>query len=140
MDVKELALAIATDAHRGQYDKGGESYIHHPVAVAAAFADDCRHAAALLHDVVEDTALTLDHLRDMGIPGEVVLAVDALTKRDGEPYPAYLARVKANPVARDVKLADLTHNSRLSRIQAPTEKDYKRIEKYRGAIAFLEQP
>ena len=133
-----MALEIAKEAHAGQFDKGGKPYISHPQAVSAAFDDDYRHAAALLHDVVEDTPITLDELRDRGVPAVVVEAVAVLTKRKGETYWAYLEKVKANPIARDVKKADLRHNSQLSRIPNLTERDYLRLQKYKDAYAYLD--
>ncbi|MDR2932894.1 MAG: HD domain-containing protein [Oscillospiraceae bacterium] len=137
MNLIDLALSIAEKAHAGQTDKGGSAYIDHPRAVAAVFKDDYRQAAALLHDVVEDSQTTLEGLKEAGIPGPVVEAVDALTKRQGETYYNYLDRVKANPIACDVKLADLKHNSQISRIPNPREKDYKRLQKYKEAYLYL---
>jgi len=137
MNLKQLALEIAEQAHAGQFDKGGTPYINHPQAVAANFDDEYRYAAALLHDVVEDTPITLEELQSRGVPVPVVEAVAVLTKRKGEPYRAYLERLKANPIARDVKKADLQHNCQLSRIPNPTTKDYSRLEKYKDAVTFL---
>ena len=87
--------------------------------------------------LVEDTEWSLDDLRTEGIWPEIVEGVDAITKRAGEAYECYLDRVKANPLALAVKLADLTHNMDLSRIATPTEKDFARIEKYRWAVDYL---
>jgi len=94
--------------------------------------------AAVLHDVVEDTAVTLEQLRAEGFPETVIEAVEALTKRDGERYDAFILRVAPNPIARKVKLADLRDNCDLSRIAQPTEKDRQRMEKYQRAIQYLE--
>jgi (p)ppGpp synthase/HD superfamily hydrolase len=93
--------------------------------------------AAVLHDVVEDTAVTLEQLRAEGFPETVIEAVELLTKRDGEDYEAFIRRVAPNPIARKVKLADLRDNSDLSRIAQPTDKDRQRIEKYQRAIDYL---
>jgi (p)ppGpp synthase/HD superfamily hydrolase len=95
--------------------------------------------AAVLHDVVEDTTVTLDELRAEGFPASVLEAVEALTKREGEDYEAFIRRVAPNPIAREVKLADLRDNSDLSRIAEPTERDRERIRKYQRAIAYLER-
>jgi (p)ppGpp synthase/HD superfamily hydrolase len=123
--------AFATEVHDGQQDKVGEEYIGHPLRVRATVARtaplaqvDASHAqhAALLHDVVEDSAVTLADLVARGYPPEVVAAVDALSKRPGEPIEAYLARVAADPVAIVVKHADMADNGdpvRLGRLPAP---------------------
>ena len=94
-------------------------------------------AVAWLHDVVEDTDWTLETLLAEGIRPEVVEGVKAITKCEGEAYETYLDRVKANPLAKAVKLADLMHNMDLTRIAHPTEKDFARIEKYRWAVNYL---
>ncbi len=131
------AFLIAKRAHHGQYDKGGHLYIRHPLQVALHVKGrDCR-AVALLHDVLEDSVWTADDLLARGISPCVVEAVEVLTKREGEAYSDYLARVKRNPIARTVKLADLAHNSDLRRIPHPTQTDYARVQKYRAAMDFL---
>ena len=132
-----LAKSIAIKAHEGQVDKAGAPYWHHPAFVADQVATDEEKAVAWLHDVVEDTDVTFEDLLAQGIPSEVVEGVKAITKVAGESYDVYLNRVKANPLARAVKLADLRHNMDLSRIEEPTEKDFARIEKYKVAQAFL---
>ncbi|MBO7173343.1 MAG: guanosine-3',5'-bis(diphosphate) 3'-pyrophosphohydrolase [Burkholderiaceae bacterium] len=132
-----LAKSIAIKAHEGQVDKAGAPYWHHPAFVADQVATDEEKAVAWLHDVVEDTDVTFEDLLAQGIPSEVVEGVKAITKVAGESYDVYLNRVKANPLARAVKLADLRHNMDLSRIAQPTEKDFARIEKYKVAQVFL---
>lgn len=92
---------------------------------------------ALLHDVVEDSDMTLDGLRAEGMPEAVIEALALLTHIEGEEYEAYVVRIKDNPVARKVKLADLADNMRLERIPHPTQKDRDRLEKYRRASALL---
>ena len=134
-----LAKRIALTAHEGKVDKAGAPYWHHPAFVADQVTSLEAKAVAWLHDVVEDSEWTLDDLLAEGIWPEVVEGVDAITKRAGEAYETYLNRVKANPLALVVKLADLTHNMDLSRIATPTEKDYARIEKYRWAIDYLSE-
>ncbi|MOA26016.1 Bifunctional (p)ppGpp synthase/hydrolase relA [compost metagenome] len=91
----------------------------------------------MLHDVVEDTAITLADLRNEGFSEAVLVAVDSLTKREGETYQAFIERAARDPIARRVKLADLAENSDLSRISEPSEKDLERIEKYRKATDYL---
>ena len=133
----QQALAIAKDAHKGQVDKAGVDYIQHPLFVASLVEGELAKTVALLHDVVEDSDWTLEDLRKKGLPEEVVQAVGILTKKRNEKYEEYILRVKQNPLARQVKLADLQHNSDLSRLTTVTEIDRKRAEKYRQAIAFL---
>ena len=135
----KTAERIARRAHAGQVDKAGVPYAHHPAWVAARVEGDDAKAAAWLHDVLEDTSLTADDLRRAGIPEEVVHTVEVLTHAEGESYQDYLERVARHPLAARVKLADLAHNSDLSRIPQPTEQDYARIEKYRRARIFLEE-
>ena len=138
MNYIERAKAIATAAHQGQVDKGGYPYIGHPAAVASMVEGEDETAVAWLHDTVEDTDMTLDRLREEGFPEEIIRAVDAMTRREGEPRGEYLERVKADPIARKVKLADLRHNSDISRIPEPREKDYRRVENYQKEIEFLQ--
>lgn len=123
-----LAEAIATHAHAGQTDKAGAPYIDHPRAVAAMVADAHRdphtvHAAvqaAWLHDVVEDTDVTLDDLRAAGFGQSVVSAVDSVTRRDGELYSDLIARAADHPIGRLVKLMDNKHNTdRLGNLEEP---------------------
>ena len=135
----QQALAIAKDAHKGQVDKAGVDYIQHPLFVASLVEGELAKTVALLHDVVEDSDWTLEDLRKEGLPEEVVQAVGILTKKRNENYEEYILRVKQNPLARQVKLADLKHNSDLSRLANVTDRDRKRVAKYRQAIAFLSE-
>ena len=139
MATLERAIEIAAKAHAGQVDKAGQPYVLHPLRMMLAVATPEARMAAVLHDVVEDTAVTLDDLRAEGFPASVLEAVEALTKREGEDYEAFIRRVSPNPIAREVKLADLRDNSDLSRIAEPTERDRERIRKYQRAIAYLER-
>ena len=138
MATLERAIEIAAKAHAGQVDKAGQPYVLHPLRMMLAVTTPEARMAAVLHDVVEDTAVTLDELRAEGFPASVLEAVEALTKREGEDYEAFIRRVAPNPIAREVKLADLRDNSDLSRIAEPTERDFARVEKYRRAIGYLE--
>ena len=132
------ALRLAYEAHAGQFDKSGVPYVFHPLHLAEQMDDEDSIVAALLHDVVEDTAYSLADLQAMGFPAGVLEAVALLTHDPAEPYLSYVARVKENPIARRVKLADLRHNSDLSRIDQVTERDLERVEKYAAAIRLLE--
>ena len=133
----EKAYKIAKKAHLGQVDKAGEDYIKHPEKVASFVKTDEEKAVAYLHDVIEDTELTLEDLNKYDFSKEVSEAVDIITKKRGEDYQSYLNSVKNNKLARAVKLADLRHNSDLTRLIKVTEKDIKRKEKYQKAIDFL---
>ncbi|WP_455485032.1 GTP pyrophosphokinase [Gemella sp.] len=133
----EKAYGIAKKAHLGQIDKAGEDYIKHPEKVASFVSSDEEKSVAYLHDVIEDTELTLEDLREYGFSEEVLKAVDVITKKKGQDYQTYLNSVKENKLARVVKLADLRHNSDLTRLINITEKDVERREKYQKAIDFL---
>lgn len=139
MATLERAIEIAAKAHAGQMDKAGQPYVLHPLRMMLAVKTPEARIAAVLHDVVEDTAVTLKELEGEGFPAEVLEAVEALTKREGEDYEAFIRRVAPNPIAREVKLADLRDNSDLSRILEPIERDRERVKKYRRAIAYLER-
>ena len=133
----ELALSITTEAHRGQFDKSGIDYIEHPIFVASQVDSEEEKAVALLHDVFEDSSVTAEELLNAGLPETVVTAVQILSKKKGQDYQTYLKAVKSNPLARAVKLADLKHNSDLSRLETITDKDLERLEKYKKAIDYL---
>ncbi len=118
----QLAFEIARDAHAGQVDKACRPYFSHPIRVARSLSSPYAEVA-LLHDVVEDTLVTLDDLRTAGLSEEIVEAVDAITKRKGESKDDYYQRVKANPIALVVKLADVDDNAdekRLSELDPET--------------------
>ena len=133
----ELAKAIAIQAHEGQLDKAGKPYIEHPRTVAGSVEGDVAKAVAWLHDVVEDTSMTFDGLRDAGIAPEIINHVRLLTHDKSVPYLDYIAAIKGDPVAREVKLADLRHNSDLSRLNTITDKDRERLAKYQQAMELL---
>lgn len=133
------ALRLCFKAHRDQLDKSGIPYVFHPFHVAESMPDEITTTVALLHDVVEDTDYTLEDLAAMGFPPAVMDALALMTHDDSVPYLDYVAVLKSNPVARCVKLADLRHNSDLSRLDVVDEKALARVEKYRKAIEMLEQ-
>ena len=132
------ALEIATQAHAGQTDKAVQPYIGHPIHVAEAMETEDATVVALLHDVVEDSNWTLDDLAKEGFTGEQVEAVAALTHDPGVTYLEYIRSIKQDPLATAVKIADLRHNSDLSRIPNPTHKDMMRLQKYAQAMEMLE--
>lgn len=130
MSSLERAIEIAAKAHRGAVDKAGDPYILHPLTLMLRFRDPDARIVAVLHDTVEDSDLTLDGLRKEGFSEGVVEAVDALTRRAGESYEEFINRLRPNPLARRVKLADLEHNMDLRRIESPTSEDLERIARY----------
>ena len=133
----DLALSIARKAHEGQLDKAGVDYIEHPIYVASQVDTEEEKAVALLHDVIEDSPVSAEELLQAGLPETVVTAVQILTKKKEQDYQTYLETVKTNPLARVVKLADLKHNSDLSRLPSITAEDRERLKKYKKAIDFL---
>ncbi|MES2298636.1 MAG: HD domain-containing protein [Pseudomonadota bacterium] len=137
MATLERAIAIAAAAHAGQVDKAGQAYILHPLRVMLRVSSDHERMAAVLHDVVEDTAVTLEQLQHERFPPAVISAIQALTKYPGESRLQAAARAAADPVALVVKLADNAENMDLSRIAKPTEKDYARLEEYEQVRALL---
>jgi len=137
MSTLERAIEIAAAAHAGQVDKAGQTYILHPLRVMLRVAAGNEQMAAVLHDVVEDTSVTLEQLALEGFPQEVLEAVEALTKRPGESRLQAAARAAAHPVARAVKLADNAENMDLTRITSPTDKDFARLWEYEQVRAFL---
>lgn len=137
MSTLERAIAIAAEGHAGQLDKAGQPYILHPIRVMLRVSGANERIAAILHDVVEDTPVTLDQLTNEGFAKEVVDAVDALTKRPGENRIDAAKRAAANSIARVVKLADNAENMDLSRISNPTQKDYDRLEEYKRVREIL---
>ena len=130
------ARALATKAHEGQTDKAGLPYITHPERVASRMENPEAQVIGWLHDTVEDTPITLRDIEAAFGP-ETADAVDAISRRDGEPWSDYLERVAANPMARQVKISDLIDNSNLSRIPHVTLKDVERQKKYNKALKKL---
>ena len=133
---KELALQIAQKAHAGQVDKAGKDYILHPMTVASYMDTDTEKTIAYLHDVLEDTDVTVDALREI-FPNEIVDTLITLTHRKDESYFEYIQRVSKSKLAKKIKVADLLHNLDITRIKEPTKQDYERLEKYKKAILYL---
>ena len=130
------AIKLAYIAHKDQYDKAGLPYITHPLHLAECMDDEYTTIAALLHDVVEDTDITLDDLAKE-FPKEVIDALKLLTHQKSIPYMDYVAKIKTNDIAKAVKIADLKHNSDLTRLDNITDKDLERIKKYQEALELL---
>lgn len=137
MATLERAIALAASAHAGQVDKAGSPYILHPLRVMLAVDFEQAQIVAVLHDVVEDTAVTLEDLRAAGFDPPLIDAIAALTKSAGESRIEAAHRAAANPIARVVKLADVADNMDLRRITHPTEADMARLEQYRQVQAIL---
>ncbi len=125
-------LVLATNRHAGQFDRGGNPYILHPLKVMYYLKSDDEElqCIALAHDLVEDTDTTFAELHDMGFTKRIVEGIRNLTKMPGESYNDYKERVKSNPDAIKVKLCDLRHNTDVRRLKGVTEKDLARMEKY----------
>ena len=137
MSTLERAIEIAARAHAGQADKAGQPYILHPLRVMLAVCTPPERIAAVLHDVVEDTTVGVEDLRAEGFAPEVVEAIIALTKSNGEGRLAAAQRAADNAIARNVKLADVTDNMNIGRISQPTEKDHARVQEYEQVRALL---
>lgn len=133
----KLAMQISFDAHKEQKDKSGLPYIFHPFHLAEQMTDEVTTCVALLHDVVEDTEMTFEKLLELGFTVEIVDALKLLTHDDSVPYMDYVKEIAKNPVAKAVKLADLAHNSDLTRLDIIDEKALKRAEKYKQAMELL---
>lgn len=133
---EKKAYEIAKKAHKGQVDKAGVDYINHPLTVASKCQSEDERIVALLHDVVEDTDVTLEDLSKV-FDKHIIDAIDAITHREGVSYEDYLLNLKKNELALHVKFKDIENNMDLSRIKNPTQKDYDRLEKYRFALNVL---
>lgn len=131
------AYEIASMAHKNQKDKGGIEYINHPVAVSALVGSLEEKIVALLHDVVEDTRVTLEELKSFGFNDNVIAAIDAISKKVGESTDDYMNRVKNNKLACSVKKADLLHNMDISRLKVVKKKDLERLDKYQYIYNYL---
>ena len=136
-DAVKRALCIAYEAHSGQTDKAGYPYIFHPYHLAEQFEDEDSVIVALLHDVVEDTDLTIEDLRKQGFSERVLAALSLLTHQKGVPYLEYVQRIGEDPLARRVKIADLRHNCDVTRGANSEHFQKKRQECYYPALALL---
>ena len=135
----EKAIIIATKAHAGQEDKGGNPYILHPLAVAARLKSIDEKIVAILHDVVEDTPVTFEELRQEGFEEKHIRGIDSVTRREGETYSEFVDRAKKDPLGNPVKQADMMENKDISRIPNPTEQDFKRSNRYEKELKKFQQ-
>jgi (p)ppGpp synthase/HD superfamily hydrolase len=137
-ELTKKAMKLMYEAHAGQVDKSGIPYVFHPWHVAESMEDEITCCAALLHDVAEDTAITLEDIVAAGMPEEVIHILRLLTHDSDEDYYDYIRRIGTDACASRVKLADLRHNSDLTRLDYVTEKDRQRHKKYLWCIEYLE--
>lgn len=139
MATLDVAIHIAAKHHLGQFDKGGNPYILHPLKVMhyTRSEDPEVQMIAILHDIVEDTEVTLEYLEHLGFSSRVVDGIDAMTKRKGEEYNDYIRRVSSNFDAIIVKMADLRHNTDIRRLKGITEKDHARMKRYQETYEKL---
>jgi len=137
-EMTKKALKLCFEAHKDQVDKSGMPYVFHPFHLAEQMKDENTTIVALLHDVIEDTEYTVDDLISMGFNTEIIDALKLMTHEDAMPYMEYVTQIKKNPVAMAVKMADLRHNSDLSRLDIVDAKAHERAEKYKKAIELLQ--
>ena len=135
----KAAMKLCFEAHKDQVDKAGIPYVFHPISLAERFEEGQEEetCVALLHDVLEDTDYTVDDIRAAGISEDVIEALLLLNHNPNVEYMDYVHRLSINNIARHVKICDLQHNSNLSRLEKVTEKDLKRVEKYKEALRVL---
>lgn len=139
MPTLEDAIALAVKMHQGQVDKVGQPYILHPLRVMFRLEGETAQIVGILHDVVEDSEIAFDDLRQLGYSEEIIDALDGVTRRETETYEEFVERSLAHPISRRVKLADLEDNMDVRRMPATlTEKDFKRLERYRRAWTRLQ--
>lgn len=129
-ELTKKALLICYEAHANQVDKGGMPYVFHAIHVAEQMNNEYDVCLALLHDVLEDTSYEIEHIISMGFPIEIIEALKCITKIPNQDYMDYIKVVKTNDMATRVKLADLEHNSDMSRLKIVTEADKLRLKKY----------
>ena len=138
-NLTKRALKLCFESHKEQVDKTGLPYVFHPFHLAEQMDDEISTVCALLHDVVEDTDLTLADLAEMGFPTEVTEVLSLLTHDPAVPYMDYVKEISTNPVATKVKIADLTHNSDLTRLDTVDDYARERNQKYMEALRLLKE-
>ena len=138
-EMTKRALALCFEAHKDQKDKSGLPYVFHPFHLAEQMEDEDTTIVALLHDVIEDTEYTIEDLQKAGFTQNVISAIALMTHDPQMPYMEYVRAIKSNPIARAVKLADLRHNSDMTRLDIIMQRDEERAQKYLDAIVILEE-
>ena len=136
-EMTKRALKLSFEAHKNQLDKSGIPYVYHPFHIAEQMNTEAETIVALLHDVIEDTDYSLDDIKKMGFSEDVIDALALMTHDKTVPYMEYVTAIKKNSIAKAVKLADLRHNSDLTRLDVVDEKALSRVQKYKNAIAIL---
>lgn len=133
------SIEIATSAHSGQTDKGGKPYILHPLWVMNKLRHlgDDYMIVGVLHDTIEDSEWTIDQLRSEGFSEEIITAITLLTHTKDQSYDDYIKSISLNPLARAVKIRDLEHNTKITRLKGLRKKDFDRMEKYHRAYVYL---
>ena len=133
----QIALELAVEKHKNQTDKAGNPYILHPLHVMENVNSKEGKIVAILHDIIEDTDVTEDYLLKIGLSKRIIDAVVALTRSEDMDYQEYIKNLSSNPLAKEVKLADLEHNMDLKRLPTLEEKDLERNRKYQIAYHYL---
>ena len=138
MNSLQRAIEIATEAHKGQFDKSGKDYIGHPLRVMEMGKNEEERIVGVLHDVIEDTPWSFEMLEAEGFSSEIIAALKCVTKiSENENYDDFIERVKKNPLAVAVKINDLTDNMDIRRLPYLSDKDVKRLKKYLKAYKKL---
>jgi len=132
------AIQIASAAHENQVDKANAPYILHPIRLMLKFSSVEEQIVAVLHDVIEDSDMTIDDLRKKNFSDDVLTAVDLLTKKPGQDYQNYLEKISENNLARKIKIEDIKDNLNLTRLTSVSAQDLERAKKYHVALQFLE--
>jgi len=131
------AIQIASLAHENQVDKSNTPYILHPIRLMLKFTSIEEQIVAVLHDVIEDSDVTLMDLKNNGFSDDILTAIDLLTKKPGMEYQSYLENISRNLLAKKIKIEDIKDNLILTRLSSISEKDYERVQKYHQALQFL---
>jgi len=135
----DIAIALACKVHEGQVDKSGQPYILHPLRLMLKFKGEDERIVCVLHDVIEDSSVSLNELRQLGFCELVIEAIDCLSKRFGESYEDFILRLSSNELARKVKIEDIKDNLDVTRLRSVHDDDLVRILKYHKALQFLIQ-
>lgn len=136
-ELYDQALRISIKAHEGQKDKSGREYVMHPIRVAGRCRNPKAKIVALLHDTIEDTAITTEYLLKQGFPEEIINGVLSVTKQEGESYEDFVRRAAKNSLGKEVKQADLEDNMDIRRLKEITDEDIARLRKYLKSWQYL---
>ena len=134
----ERAIEIAVSAHKGKVDKAGSPYILHPLRIMFSLKSEEEKIVGVLHDVVEDSPWSFEDLIEEGFSENVIRGLNSVTAKKGEDYDSFIRRAYSDPIGRNVKIADVTDNLDIKRIDEPTERDFERLKKYLKALKFLQ--